>query len=251
MVQSLRLDRTTSRRLLDALADAGVGVLAAISGAIVCAERCGFDALGEDRPVSLGVMTMVDLRKRVTPQRAAVDVTNFAGPCYQAVQVGRRSDPVLIGEGLVGAVRDDIASGRCLQGLVDAETGGGHRGLGHPPVVISNLGRIPDLVLPTTLTATDVRPALWVDANGFRGDDTDSDTRPAPIATTYQISSYGGRIGIEMINLGSTVLPKVQQAVADALTERLRAWALGHPVRTAARSLAGARTRTQAEVTNV
>jgi hypothetical protein len=222
-VQSLRLDRAMSERILSASAQAGIGIFATIAGAILSGERLGFGDIETGDRIPLGVMTMVDLRTRMVPPLEPTAVTNFVAPSFQVVEIARDDELATIGRSLTRAVDEDIAHGRCIEALIHAMSEE-RTAQGHPPIVLSNLGRIPDLCLPRTLTASDIRPRLWFDSSGL-GDSGPEDGRPAPLASTYQISSYGGRIGVEMINLPGTIHPDVQHMIATAIEQKLHSWA--------------------------
>ncbi len=228
-VTSLRFPPEVTARF--AAACAGPGMHAMLSGILLAAERAGFVDEPTDRPIRIGAMTLVDLRRRLgVPEPTGV--TNFVGASFAAVEVTSAAGGgpaavdavVAAGSEVARHVRADLASGRCVAAMVPsaepADAGAAHSGPREPAVTLSNLGPL-HVELPAELTLEDLRPRITMDSAPLHippGPDVASPRLPAPIGTIYQAFTFSDRLGIEAITLGGTTTPAARSAVAERIT---------------------------------
>lgn len=199
-----------------AAAAAGIGVNALLSGVLLCAERAGFLDAAPGEAIRIGAMTLVDLRRRIRPGLAATEVTNFVGASFAAPELTAASDPAVVGAAIAEAVREDVATRRCLAVLAAPAA----PGPAEPPVVLSNLGPL-SLDLPESLTPEHLRPIVAMDSTALHvpvGVHV-----PSPSATIFQASTFEGRLGIEAITLGGTATAASRAAVADRVSALIHA----------------------------
>lgn len=153
----------------------GVSVYGLLAATAAAVQRNGTD------PTT--IWAVIDLRDRVDPPVGATDTTNFASAATTEVT----------GSDLVGAAREVRA-----QVLAAIDTHAPHRNmvtdavgasmtLPRPPLaaaIVSNLGVVAEFVTPPGLTVTGfrIRPYGW--------------GHPYPM---YMASTYGGRLGVDMV----------------------------------------------------
>ncbi|GAB3129017.1 hypothetical protein GCM10027289_09920 [Tsukamurella serpentis] len=204
--RSLRFSPEATARFADSAR--GIGINALLTGILLGAERAGFVDDAPGTPIRIGAMTLVDLRRRVRPVLAATTVTNFVGASFAAVELTADSDPAATGSAVVDQLRTDLHAGRCLAVLAEQAPTPSVQ----PPTVLSNLGAL-TLDLPADLDAEDLRPVVWMDSAALHG----PAGRPSPSASIFQVSTFAGRLGIDVITLGGTASQTARDAVANRI----------------------------------
>lgn len=198
-VLRVRLDRPETAALADAARAHGVSSHALVSALIARAElaECADDAV-------LALLTPVDFRSRVVPPIPLRSVTALCGFSYVAVEDGA---PETIARTVAGRIRADVRDGTVLRTAVSPMPDPRTRRHG-PPVLVSNLGEIPSPAAPPGLEVLDfhaqiVRSAKGIEeyAASWEGDGAP----PAPIGSSYLISTFDGRLSIELRVLPGTV----------------------------------------------
>ncbi|ADG98967.1 hypothetical protein Srot_2530 [Segniliparus rotundus DSM 44985] len=220
--QKLSLDPELTAMLQTKAKSEGMSLYSALVGAILLAERDAFGEATAEDELTLGLMSLVDGRRRLSPPVGDFEVTNFVGASYIAMDVSRKSDPIDLGKRMHEQIRQDIASGLYLQPML---TQIDIREPREPSIVCSNLGVIPDLSLPTKLTLQDFTPYIYYEILGedFNLSDRVRKIRaPSLTASVYQIWRLKGRLQINMINLSGTISDKTRKGILDNIEQTCR-----------------------------
>ncbi|MET9326350.1 acyltransferase [Tsukamurella sp. NPDC003166] len=203
---------------LDAAARAhGVSTHALVSGIIARAElaECAEDA-------TVALLTPVDFRGRVDPPIPLRSVTALCGFSYVAVADAPAAD---IARTVSDRIRADVRDGTVLRTAVSPMPDPRTRRHG-PPVLISNLGAVPDPLTPAGLEVRDFHAQIVRSAAGIReyaaghvGDGTPA----VPIGTSYLVSTFGGRLSIELRALPDTLDGAVRLRLLDRVEDGVHA----------------------------
>ncbi|GAB3129018.1 hypothetical protein GCM10027289_09930 [Tsukamurella serpentis] len=207
----LRLTAELTAALDRAARDASVSTHALVSALIARAElaECASGA-------ALALLTPVDFRARIDPPIPLRSVTALCGFSYVAVSDGPAET---IARTVADRIRSDVRDGTVVRTSVSPMPDPRTRRHG-PPLLISNVGPIPDLATPAGLSVLDFHAQIVRSAAGIAeyAQSWDGDgTPPAPIGTSYLISVFDGRLSIE-----SRVLPGTcDRAVRDRIMRRI------------------------------
>ncbi|ADG77672.1 Phthiocerol/phthiodiolone dimycocerosyl transferase OS=Tsukamurella paurometabola (strain ATCC 8368/ DSM / CCUG 35730 / CIP 100753 / JCM 10117 / KCTC 9821/ NBRC 16120 / NCIMB 702349 / NCTC 13040) OX=521096 GN=Tpau_1039 PE=3 SV=1 [Tsukamurella paurometabola] len=195
----VRFDTAATAALAATARAHGFSAHALVSGLIARAELAE-----SDDDAALALLTPVDFRGRIDPPIPLRSVTALCGFSYVAV----RDDAVeAIARIVADTIRSDVRDGTVLRTAVSPMPDLATRRHG-PPVLISNLGEFPALTVPGSLEVLDFHSQIVRSAAGIReyaatwqGDGAP----PAPIGSSYLISTFGGRLSIEMRVLPGTL----------------------------------------------
>ncbi|WP_019202559.1 acyltransferase [Tsukamurella sp. 1534] len=195
----IRFDAGRTAALADAARAHGVSAHALVSALIARAELAESEAGS-----ALALLTPVDFRGRIDPPIPLRSVTALCGFSYVAVTDGAVPELARI---VADSIRSDVRDGTVLRTAVSPMPDPATRRHG-PPVLISNLGEFPTLATPSGLDVLDfhsqiVRSAAGIHeyASAWRGDGAP----PAPIGSSYLISTFRGRLSVEMRVLPGTL----------------------------------------------
>lgn len=171
-----------------------VSVYGLLAAAVVAAQR------------ARTVWAVIDLRDRVDPPVGPTDTTNFASATIVRVAGG---DLIAVAHEVRTRVLAAIADGDPHRNVHD-NTVGRDMARARPSLaaaIVSNLGAVPDLATPPGLTITDFR--IW--PYGWR--------HPAPM---YMASTYGGRLGVDMVFRADVHDDDTADTLASTVTATLR-----------------------------
>jgi hypothetical protein len=181
---------------------AGVSVYGLLAAAVVGGQRA---LLGEMSPTT--IWAVVDLRARVEPQVGPTDTTNFAS----AVTVEATSTGVVpVARDVRATVLAAIADREPHHNMLDDSVGDA---MNYPranlgAAIVSNLGAVPELTASPDLSIAD----FWIWPYGWR--------QRYPM---YMASTYGGRLGIDMVFRADVYDDPTVDKVVDAVTSELTA----------------------------
>ncbi|ADG98970.1 hypothetical protein Srot_2533 [Segniliparus rotundus DSM 44985] len=219
----LRLDQETTARLSQAGRRLGISMHGLVSGAIAVAERGNFTNLPEEEPLWLGLLTPIDFKDKLNPPLKIYEVTTLVGFSAVAVEVDTRSDIVTIGKRVIAQIKDDLADGTVQLTSVSPFPDLASRGY-EPPVLISNLGVIPDFPLPAKLFHEDFRAYIHKDFSGlptFISSFDQGATIPVLEASIYALSTFNGQLSIEVRNIPGTIKDADQKKILARIGELL------------------------------
>ncbi|RDB45407.1 phthiocerol/phthiodiolone dimycocerosyl transferase family protein [Tsukamurella tyrosinosolvens] len=203
---------------LDAAARAhGVSSHALVSGIIARAElaECAEDA-------AVALLTPVDFRGRISPPIPLRSVTALCGFSYVAVGDAPTAD---IARTVADRIRADVRDGTVLRTAVSPMPDPRTRRHG-PPVLISNLGEVPAPVAPAGLEVLDFHAQIVRSAGGIReyaAGHTGPGLPAAPIGTSYLVSTFGGRLSVELRALPGTLDGAVRARLLDRIEDGVHA----------------------------
>ncbi len=197
---------------LDAAARAhGVSPHALVSGIIARAElaECADES-------SVALLTPVDFRARIDPPIPLRSVTALCGFSYVAVSDAPTAE---IARAVADRIRADVRDGTVLRTAVSPMPDPRTRRHG-PPVLISNLGDVPAPVVPAGLEVLDFHAQIVRSATGIREYAAGHDgagVPAAPIGTSYLVSTFGGRLSVELRALPGTLDGAVRLRLLDRI----------------------------------
>ncbi|TWS19287.1 acyltransferase [Tsukamurella asaccharolytica] len=186
---------------------------ALVSGLIARAElaECAENA-------TVALLTPVDFRARITPPIPLRSVTALCGFSY--VAVGDAPTPE-IARTVAERIRADVRDGTVLRTAVSPMPDPRTRRHG-PPVLISNLGPVAEPDVPAGLEVLDFHAQIIRSAGGLReyaAGHTGPGAPAAPIGTSYLVSTFGGRLSIELRALPGTLDAETRLRLLDRITD--------------------------------
>ncbi|GAA4398621.1 phthiocerol/phthiodiolone dimycocerosyl transferase family protein [Tsukamurella soli] len=223
-VLRIRLGEATTRAVGDRAHALGVSVNSLVSGMIAEAE------LAESGGGALALLTPVDFRGRLDPPiplRSVTALVGFsfvstaeAGPAPTAAEIAR-----VVGD----RIRADMRDGTILRAAVSPMPDPATRRFG-PPVLISNVGEFPLLATPPGLEMHDFQSQIVRSAEGMRRYAAGwhgVGAAPVPLGSSYLLSTFDGRLSIEMRVLPETldaatrarILRRIESAATELCTE--------------------------------
>jgi hypothetical protein len=208
----LRLDSAASTSLRHKARELGLSVHGLVTAAIALAERQAFTDAPDDEEIHLGLLTPVDFKARLTPPVGPFDITTLTGFSFARVGVTTGSDLVGVAQQVSRQIREDIESGlvqlTAISPIPDWASIGSHT-----PLLISNMGVLADLELPPELVGLDTRFFIHKDMSGLPALlESDFASMLAP-ASMYLVSSYGGRLSVEVRNMPGTISRENQENI--------------------------------------
>lgn len=208
-----RLGTEETAALEEAARAHGVSPHALVSGLIARAE------LAECAPGSaLALLTPVDFRARIDPPIPLRSVTALCGFSYVAVVDG---PAVEIARTVGDRIRTDVRDGTVLRTAMSPMPDPRTRRHG-PPVLISNLGGVPVPATPAGLRVLDFHAQIVRSATGIReyaAGHTGAGAPAAPIGTSYLLSTFGGRLSVEVRALPGTLDEPTRRRLLDRIED--------------------------------
>ena len=148
------------------------------------------------------IWAVIDLRGRVEPPVGPTDTTNFASAATLDLALGE--DPIATAGDIRARLLAAIAAGVPLRNMRDDAVG---RSMSRPrsglaAAIVSNLGSMPEFATPHGVAITDFRiwPYGW-----------------AHVCPMYMASTYGGRLGVDMVFRADVHTDETADRLADAV----------------------------------
>ncbi|MFI9403186.1 hypothetical protein [Nocardia sp. NPDC052316] len=152
----------------------------------------------------------VDLRSRITPPVGLTEGTNVLG---FANHLSTENTGLLdLARDICESLRSGLASGTVQRTSLHMPETAGEWALAPGMVIVTNWGRVPILRAPDDLCINDFRSTLTARGDRAGGQD--------PEAPVYIVSTFGGRLSIELHHPEATTAQ--QQRRIDAVTAKLR-----------------------------
>ncbi|MEU6391699.1 condensation domain-containing protein [Streptomyces sp. NPDC046939] len=208
----LTLSEEETTRLRETARRTGVSVHALVSAAVVRAARRRLDG---DGARTLGCLSPVDLRSRLTPPLPASVMVAAVTTHLQTAEVSPETEPVELARLLHTRLRNFIDAGEYTQELRITPEIPRHPTLQLATVIVTNMGVVPGPRLPEGLRATDVRlvPAR---ENYF------PQAGRSPVMAC--VVSFEGRLAVEFPHFTSCFSPSFMRAFRDDVREGLLAF---------------------------
>ncbi|MEU0133202.1 condensation domain-containing protein [Streptomyces sp. NPDC006296] len=223
--QRLTLSLEETARIRHAARRAGISVHGLVSAAVVRAARLRL--AGDATPLrTLGCLSPVDLRSRLTPPLPASVMVAAVATHLQTVEVSPDTDPLTLARTLHTRLKDAIHNGDHVKELRITPAIPRHPTLQLSTVIVTNMGVVPGPRLPDDLRATDVRlvPAR---ENYF------PQAGRSPVMAC--VVSFEGRLAVEFPHFTSCFSASFMGAFRQDVREGLLAFAAGaEPVAAAA-----------------
>ncbi|MGL6234578.1 MAG: phthiocerol/phthiodiolone dimycocerosyl transferase family protein [Segniliparus sp.] len=219
----VRLDRETSLGLQPAAKAAGASAHALVSAAIALAERGAFTGVARGDEIALGLLTPVDFKARLNPPLHVTEVTTLTGFSPVRVVVAADSDLVEIGREVSRQIKEDVGSGVAHRAAINPMPAWASVGFS-APILVSNIGAVPDLTLPAELVATDLRSNICKNFSGLPAllaAVPEGESLPFPEASMYLVMTFEDRISIEIRNMPGTISRQAQDGVLARISELL------------------------------
>ncbi|MDO0924339.1 protein kinase [Streptomyces sp. TG1A-8] len=153
-VRRLTLDAERTAGLRRAARAAGVSVHGLVAAAVLTAARRRIGGTGAR---TLGCMSPVDLRSRLTPPVPASEMVAAVTIHNQTVEVAEDTDPLVLAREVAGRVRQFVGSGDLFRETRIMPEAARHPVLQRGTVIVTNMGVVPGPRLPEGLTLEDVR----------------------------------------------------------------------------------------------
>ncbi|WP_408908537.1 phthiocerol/phthiodiolone dimycocerosyl transferase family protein [Streptomyces albidoflavus] len=153
-VRRLVLGAEETTRLRSAARDAGVSVHGLVAAALMTAARARLDG---DGPRTLGCMSPVDLRARLTPPVSPSVMVASVTSHLQAVPVGGETDPLDLARKISSRLRESVERGDHFHEMRIMPRVPAHPTLQMGTVIVTNMGATAAPRFPEGLEATDVR----------------------------------------------------------------------------------------------
>ncbi|MEU0007934.1 condensation domain-containing protein [Streptomyces sp. NPDC006314] len=211
-VGRLTLDEERTTRLRRTARQAGVSVHALICAALLSTARRRLAGSG---PRTLGCLSPVDLRSRLSPPLPAPVMVPAVTTHLQTLDVSRETDPVALARTVHARLRDFVASGGPYHEMRITPEIPRNPALQLATVIATNMGVVPGPRLPDGLRATDVRlvPAR---------EQYFPQTGRSPVMAC--VVSFEGRLAIEFPHFTACFSPSFVGAVRDEVLDRLVAF---------------------------
>ncbi|MHC3475229.1 phthiocerol/phthiodiolone dimycocerosyl transferase family protein [Streptomyces sp. 7R007] len=212
-VRRLTLDGAQTTRLREAARQAGVSVHALIAAALLTAARRRLEG---DGPRTLGCLSPVDLRSRLTPPLPASVMVPAVTTHLQTLEVSTACDPLDLARTVHARVGDFVSSGGPFQEMRITPEIPRNPALQLATVIVTNMGVVPGPRLPEGLRAVDVRlvPAR---ENYF------PQAGRSPVMAC--VVSFEGRLSIEFPHFTACFSPSFMRALRDEVLDGLLAFA--------------------------
>ncbi len=189
----------------------GVSPHALVSGLIARAE------LAECVQGSVvALLTPVDFRARIDPPIPLRSVTALCGFSYVAVGEAPAEE---IARTVADRIRSDVRDGTVLRTSVSPMPDPRTRRHG-PPVLISNVGDVSAPATPAGLEVLDFHAQIVRSAAGIReyaAGAGGGGVPPAPIGTSYLVSTFAGRLSVELRVLPGTLDGAARRRLLDRI----------------------------------
>nr|BAH02273.1 putative acyltransferase [Streptomyces platensis] len=167
-VRTLRLTSDETTRLAGSARAAGISVQGLVAAALLIAVRRALEAT--DAPLSLALASPVDFRHRVTPPLAEETLVLAAASFYDIVEVSPRADVRTLGRLVYDRLRAGVERGDPEREILAVRHFFENPALLAASLVLTNLGRVADLVAPPGLELGGLRwipvPENWSPEQG-------------------------------------------------------------------------------------
>ncbi|MGW3142270.1 phthiocerol/phthiodiolone dimycocerosyl transferase family protein [Streptomyces sp. NPDC001139] len=209
----LTLDTDRTARLRGRAREAGVSVHALIAAALLRTARRRLDG---DGPRTLGCLSPVDLRSRLTPPLPASVMVPAVTTHLQTLEVSETSDPLDLARTVHARVNDFIARGAHFHEMRITPEIPRNPALQLATVIVTNMGVVPGPRLPDGLRAVDVRLVPGRE-NYF------PQAGRSPVMAC--VVSFEGRLSIEFPHSTACFSPAFMRAFRDEVLDDLLAFA--------------------------
>ncbi|WP_433656544.1 phthiocerol/phthiodiolone dimycocerosyl transferase family protein [Nocardia sp. CA-128927] len=193
-----------SAEIVDTVHTKGVTVHAAVSGAVLAAERSLID---EGGPVPMLSRCSVDFRALLPTPIPVLDITNAAGIVLTGQFVDRHDAPLMLGQRVTDDIRARVADRRAIYSSLDPVMSPEMEADLPPISYISNVGRIPPFETPADLSITDM---------GFGG------LGQATNWAMYTVSTYDRQLKLAVTQPADGITEDAQQELVAGIVDRLR-----------------------------
>ncbi|MBD0746799.1 phthiocerol/phthiodiolone dimycocerosyl transferase family protein [Streptomyces sp. CBMA152] len=154
-VQRVLLGPGETNRLLRSAKAEGVSVHGFVGAAMLKAVRHRLD--GDPGPRSLGCMSPVDLRSRLTPPLAREVMVPAVTSCLDVLEVSHDTDPLALARQITDNLHTALDRGEYLHEMRLLPRVPEHPALLATSVIVTNMGRVAGPVTPPGLEVVDVR----------------------------------------------------------------------------------------------
>lgn len=209
----LTLDTDRTARLRGRAREAGVSVHALIAAALLRTARRRLEG---DGPRTLGCLSPVDLRSRLTPPLPASVMVPAVTTHLQTLEVSETSDPVDLARTVHARVNDFIARGDHFHEMRITPEIPRNPALQLATVIVTNMGVVPGPRLPDGLRAVDVRLVPGRE-NYF------PQAGRSPVMAC--VVSFEGRLSIEFPHSTACFSPTFMRTFRDEVLDDLLAFA--------------------------
>ncbi|MFF6828910.1 protein kinase [Streptomyces longwoodensis] len=214
----LTLDADRTARLRERARRAGVSVHALVAAALLATAR---RQLGGEGPRTLGCLSPVDLRSRLTPPLEASVMVPAVTTHLQTLEVSETSDPLGLARTVHARLTDFIAGGGHFHEMRITPEIPRNPALQLATVIVTNMGVVPGPRLPDGLDAVDVRLVPGRE-NYF------PQAGRSPLMAC--VVSFEGRLSIEFPHYTACFTPSFMRAFRDEVLDGLLAFASeAHP----------------------
>ncbi|MER7056516.1 condensation protein [Streptomyces sp. NPDC000351] len=150
-IVGVQLDGGRCEKLVKCAREASLSVNALVSGALLTSLRSLLPT--QEDPVRLLCTTAVDMRRRLAPPLSAEVLQSAATTTSIRLEVSKEAHPAAVGQDLAARLRADLESGAAAMELAAFP----YMLDQHPPsLVITNVGTVPEPVLPEGLRISNV-----------------------------------------------------------------------------------------------
>ncbi|MFE7855398.1 protein kinase [Streptomyces sp. NPDC057403] len=209
----LTLDTERTARLRGRAREAGVSVHALIAAALLRTARRRLEG---DGPRTLGCLSPVDLRSRLTPPLPPSVMVPAVTTHLQTLEVSETSDPLDLARTVHARVNDFIARGDHFHEMRITPEIPRNPALQLATVIVTNMGVVPGPRLPDGLRAVDVRLVPGRE-NYF------PQAGRSPVMAC--VVSFEGRLSIEFPHCTACFSPTFMRAFRDEVLDDLLAFA--------------------------
>ncbi|MGW0336730.1 phthiocerol/phthiodiolone dimycocerosyl transferase family protein [Streptomyces sp. NPDC003011] len=199
----LTLDTALTTRLRRTARDRGVSVHALIAATLLTTARRRLDG---DGPRTLGCLSPVDLRSRLSPPLPASDMVPAVTTHLQTLDVSEAADPLDLARTVHARLSDFIARGDHFHEMRITPEIPRHPALQLATVIVTNMGVVPGPRLPDGLEAVDVRLVPGRE-NYF------PQAGASPVMAC--VVSFEGRLAIEFPHYTACFSPSFMRAFRD------------------------------------
>lgn len=194
-----QLSEEATARLRAYAKESGQTMHGLVVGAIALATRQGL-GLAADREAAIGLHSPVDLRERFDPPVEIWGGTNVLGFSESVVSARSDSDPVALGAEVIAQMQEDLASGVLQQSFLHIADSFIKDRPKIPQTITTNLGVVPEVRTPAGTEVTELFG--WVDMDWAPLlallKETDKAGTPPPLNSMHIISTYRGRLAIDI-----------------------------------------------------
>ncbi|MEU9554168.1 phthiocerol/phthiodiolone dimycocerosyl transferase family protein [Streptomyces fumanus] len=212
-VRRLTLDTGLTARLRDTARGAGVSVHALIAAALLDTARRRLDG---DGPRTLGCLSPVDLRSRLSPPRPASDMVPAVTTHLQTLEVSKSPDRLELARTVHARLTGFLARGDHFHEMRITPEIPRDPALQLATVIVTNMGVVPGPRLPDGLRAVDVRLVPGREEY-FPG------AGRSPVMAC--VVSFEGRLAIEFPHFTACFSPAFMRAFRDDVRETLLGFA--------------------------